>query len=170
MKRSTAAELAANPATRSWQAVMAAPFGYVGIRTRDEQVNEVVYLGAEARPLQPVDAIAREACAQIAAYIANPRHRFDVPYALEGTAFQVRVWRAIAAIASGRTRTYGELAADLASAARAVGGACGSNPVPLIVPCHRVVAAGGRIGGFMHSRATGPLSIKQWLLRHEGAS
>ena len=61
MKRSTAAELEANPATRSWQAVMAAPFGYVGIRTRDEQVNEVVYLGAQARRLNPVDAIAREA-------------------------------------------------------------------------------------------------------------
>ena len=168
MKRSTAAELAANPESCSWQAVVAAPFGYVGIRTRAEQVNEVVYLGAHAKRLQPADAIAREACAQIAAYLANSRHRFDVPYALEGTAFQVSVWRKIAAIASGRTRTYGSIASELGSAARAVGGACGSNPVPLIVPCHRVIAAGGRIGGFMHSRATGPLSIKQWLLRHEG--
>ncbi|MGH8636202.1 MAG: methylated-DNA--[protein]-cysteine S-methyltransferase [Burkholderiales bacterium] len=168
MKRSTAAERDADPTTWRWQAVVAAPFGYVGIRTGSNQVTEVRYLGTKAKRLDPLDATAREACAQIAAYLANPRHHFDVPYALEGTAFQVSVWRAIAAIASGRTRAYGELATELGTAARAVGGACGSNPVPLIVPCHRVVAAGGRIGGFMHSRATGPLSIKQWLLRHEG--
>ena len=151
-----------------WQAVVATPFGYVGIRTDMERVTEVMYLGAQARRLAPVDALARETCAQIAAYLEDARHCFDLPYALEGTAFQLRVWRAIAAIPSGHARTYGQLATELASAARAVGGACGSNPVPLIVPCHRVVAAGGRIGGFMHSRATGPLSIKQWLLRHEG--
>ncbi|MCC7082070.1 MAG: methylated-DNA--[protein]-cysteine S-methyltransferase [Burkholderiales bacterium] len=167
MKRSLPTERDAAAAPR-WQAVVATPFGYVGIRTAAEHVTEVRYLGASGRSRRPLDALARETCAQIAAYLANPRHRFDVPYALEGSAFQVRVWRAIAAIASGRTRTYGELAGDLGSAARAVGGACGSNPVPLIVPCHRVVAAGGGIGGFMHSRAIGPLTIKQWLLRHEG--
>jgi methylated-DNA-[protein]-cysteine S-methyltransferase len=157
-----------DPTTSSWQAVQPTPFGHVGIRTRDGLLVAVEYLGANAQPLQPVDALARETCAQIRAYLADPGYCFDLPYALEGTAFQMSVWRAIAAIPSGRTRTYGEMAADLRSAARAVGGACGSNPVPLIVPCHRVVAANGRIGGFMHSRATGPLSIKQWLLRHEG--
>ena len=168
MKRPIAAERAIAPALRCWQAVVATPFGYVGIRTGGEQLTEVMYLGTQAQQLAAANALARETCAQIAAYLKNPRHCFDLPYALEGTPFQVRVWRAIAAIASGHTRTYGELATELASAARAVGGACGSNPVPLIVPCHRVLAAGGRIGGFMHSRATGPLSIKQWLLRHEG--
>jgi methylated-DNA-[protein]-cysteine S-methyltransferase len=163
-----ASERDMHPALRRWQAVVAAPFGYVGIRTGGAQVTEVMYLGTQAKRLAPVNALAREACAQIAAYLEDPKHCFDLPYALEGTPFQLRVWRAIAAIPSGHTRSYGELATELASAARAVGGACGSNPVPLIVPCHRVVAAGGEIGGFMHSRATGPLSIKQWLLRHEG--
>jgi methylated-DNA-[protein]-cysteine S-methyltransferase len=151
-----------------YQAVFAAPFGQIGIRTRGEHLVGVEYLGAEGKRLVPQDAVARETCAQIAAYLADPTHCFDLPYVLEGSPFQCGVWRAIAAIPSGTTRTYGELAAELRSAARAVGGACGSNPVPLVVPCHRVVAAGGRIGGFMHSRARGPLSIKQWLLAHEG--
>jgi methylated-DNA-[protein]-cysteine S-methyltransferase len=147
---------------------MAAPFGHVGIRTCEDRLTAIEYLGVEAPLLAPRDELARETCAQIAAYLADPRHRFDLPYVFEGTAFQRGVWEAIAAIPSGTTRTYGELAAGLGSGARAVGSACGSNPVPLVVPCHRVVAAGGRIGGFMHSRASGPLSIKQWLLRHEG--
>lgn len=151
-----------------FQAVMAAPFGQVGIRTHAQRIVRVEYLRAPAEPLAPQDALAREACAQIAAYLRDPSHVFDLPYALEGSDFQRAVWRAIAAIASGCTRTYGELAAEIGSAARPVGGACGSNPVPLIVPCHRVVAAGRGIGGFMHSRAEGPLSIKRWLLAHEG--
>jgi methylated-DNA-[protein]-cysteine S-methyltransferase len=159
---------AARSGARDYQAVVSAPFGHVGIRTRDDWLVGIDYLDAAIAPLAPKDALAREACAQIEAYLADAKYRFDLPYALEGSGFQCAVWRAIAAIGSGTTRTYGELALELASAARAVGGACGSNPVPLVVPCHRVVAAGGRIGGFMHSRATGPLSIKRWLLQHEG--
>jgi methylated-DNA-[protein]-cysteine S-methyltransferase len=155
------------PRVEAYHAVLAAPFGRVGIRTCDEQVVRVEYLGADTECVPPLNALARETCAQIEAYLDDPGHRFDLPYALDGSAFQCAVWRTIAAIGSGVTRTYGELAAELGSAARAVGGACGSNPVPLIVPCHRVVAAGGGIGGFMHSRAVGPLSIKRWLLRHE---
>jgi methylated-DNA-[protein]-cysteine S-methyltransferase len=100
--------------------------------------------------------------------LRDPKHRFDLPYALVGSPFEQQVWRAIATIPSGSTRTYGELAGALATAARPVGRACGSNPVPLLVPCHRVVAAGGGLGGFMHSRTSFALSIKHWLLRHEG--
>jgi methylated-DNA-[protein]-cysteine S-methyltransferase len=114
------------------------------------------------------DPLAREVCSQIRAYLKDPSHRFNVPYALEGTAFQERVWREIARIPSRETRSYGDLARALKSAPRAVGGACGSNPVPLIVPCHRVVSAAGGIGGFMHSRSDFALGIKSWLLHHEG--
>jgi methylated-DNA-[protein]-cysteine S-methyltransferase len=158
----------AKSGARAYQAVLSAPFGHVGIRTRDRCLVGVDYLDASIAPLAPRDALAREACAQIEAYLADAKHRFDLPYVLEGSEFQRAVWCAIGAIGCGTTRTYGELALELGNAARAVGGACGSNPVPLIVPCHRVVAAGGKIGGFMHSRATGPLSIKRWLLQHEG--
>jgi O-6-methylguanine DNA methyltransferase len=83
----------------------------------------------------------------------------------EGTAFQQRVWRALSAIPFGETRSYGELARELGSAARAVGGACGANPIPIIIPCHRVLAANRRLGGF--SGGDG-LSSKQQLLAHEG--
>jgi methylated-DNA-[protein]-cysteine S-methyltransferase len=153
----------------TYDAVIAAPFGRIGIRIGGACVTNVAYLPAGA-PLQaPANALAREICAEIRAYLANPEHRFGIPYLLHGSAFEQRVWRAIAAIPSGTTRTYGELARTLDTAARPVGRACGSNPVPLIVPCHRVVAAGGGIGGFMHSRTDASLAIKHWLLRHEGS-
>jgi len=80
------------------------------------------------------------------------------------------VWEAMQRIEAGHTRTYGELARELGSSARAVGGACGANPIPLIVPCHRVIAANRSLGGFMGARAEGfELGIKRWLLEHEGA-
>ncbi|MBU3737317.1 MAG: MGMT family protein, partial [Methylobacterium sp.] len=73
---------------------------------------------------------------------------------------------ALRSIPAGRTLTYGELAASLGSGARAVANACGANPVPLVIPCHRVVARDG-LGGFMQGRASAALQIKQWLLQHE---
>ena len=94
-------------------------------------------------------------------------NEFHFAYA-DGTPFRQRVWQAIHAIPSGRTLTYGELARKLNSAPRAVGGACGDNRIPLVIPCHRVVASGG-IGGFMHASGGDPIAIKQWLLRHERA-
>jgi methylated-DNA-[protein]-cysteine S-methyltransferase len=77
------------------------------------------------------------------------------------------VWREISKISSGKTSSYREVARVLHSAPRPVGGACGRNRLPLIIPCHRVLAANG-IGGFMHARGGEPIAIKQWLLRHEG--
>ena len=91
---------------------------------------------------------------------------FDLPLAPEGTAFQKRVYAAMQRIPFGGMRSYGELAAELGSAARAVGGACGSNPLPIVIPCHRVVAAGGGLGGFSGGAGA---STKTWLLHHEGA-
>ena len=83
-----------------------------------------------------------------------------------GTAFQRRVWDRIAAIPRGETRTYGDLARMLRSAPRAVGQACGNNYFPLVIPCHRVVAAGG-LGGFAHTSSGYLLDVKRWLLAHE---
>jgi methylated-DNA-[protein]-cysteine S-methyltransferase len=151
-----------------YSAVMPTPFGPVGLQATEEHIVAVTYLPQETLPRAPTGALARETCKQIRAYLRDPKHRFDLPYLLEGSDFEQRVWAAIAAIASGTTRTYGEIAARLATSPRPVGRACGSNPVPLIVPCHRVVAANGALGGFMHSRAAGPLTIKHWLLHHEG--
>ena len=91
----------------------------------------------------------------------------DTPLQLSGTAFQQRVWRSLLAIPAGDVVTYGELAGELKSSARAVGQACRRNPSPIVVPCHRVVAASG-LGGFAGVTAGAMSDIKRWLLHHEG--
>jgi methylated-DNA-[protein]-cysteine S-methyltransferase len=98
---------------------------------------------------------------QLKEYFAGQRHTFDLPLAAHGDTFQQQVWDLIAAIAYGRTRTYGELAADLGdrSLAQAVGAAVGANPLSLVVACHRVVGAGGRLTGY-----AGGLDRKRFLL------
>ena len=105
-------------------------------------------------------------CKQLLAYFENPDSRFDIPLRLNGTAHQTKVWQAMCAIPRGETRSYGELAATLQSCAQAVGQACGANPVPIIIPCHRVVGKAG-LGGFMHHSGGYALDIKRWLLAHE---
>lgn len=144
-----------------------APFAVVGVRTRDGHLTGIDYLPHGTAPLPPRDAFAAEVCHQIACYVADARFRFDLPLEFAGTPFRQRVWREIAAIPGGSTVTYGELAARLGTAARAVGAACGDNPIPLVIPCHRVLAAGG-LGGFMHASDGFPLAVKRWLLAHEG--
>jgi methylated-DNA-[protein]-cysteine S-methyltransferase len=158
---------AAVPRERRYSAVIAAPFGCIGLCAADDALLRVDYLPGNVAHQAPASALAREACKQIERYLQDPRYVFDLPCAARGTPFQLRVWHAIAQIPSGATQTYAELAASIGSHARPVGGACGSNPLPLVVPCHRVVAAGGRLGGFMHSLTEFPLGVKQWLLRHE---
>lgn len=108
------------------------------------------------------DSVAAAAAAQLDEYFAGKRTVFDLELAPQGTPFQLAVWQQIAAIPFGETRTYGEIAAALGSAPRAVGGACGQNPHAVIVPCHRVLGAGGRITGY-----SGGLDTKEWLLSHE---
>jgi methylated-DNA-[protein]-cysteine S-methyltransferase len=142
-----------------FDAILAAPFGALGVRTADGTIAEIVFLPPGTAARAPRDELAAAACAQLAAYLDNPAVRFDLPLSNAGTSFQRRVWQGIAAIPRGQTLTYGALAAQLASVPRAVGQACGRNPFPVVVPCHRVVAAHGRY----------LLEAKRWLLRHEGA-
>jgi methylated-DNA-[protein]-cysteine S-methyltransferase len=151
-----------------YHARLAAPFAVLGIRTRGALLCEIVYLPRGAATLPPQNALAEKTCRQIERYIDDADFRFSLPFDFDGSAFRQRVWRAICAIPRGRTLTYGELARSIGSAPRAVGGACGDNRIPLVIPCHRVVASGG-IGGFMHARGGAPIAIKQWLLAHEQA-
>jgi methylated-DNA-[protein]-cysteine S-methyltransferase len=154
----------------AFQACLRAPFATLGITTTATHVTGIRYLA----PTQPARAprknsIAFLACVQIQAYLDDPRFEFDLPLMLHGTRHRLAVWEAMQRIRAGRTRTYGELAQELRSSARAVGGACGANPIPLVVPCHRVIAAQG-LGGFMGEKREGfELGIKRWLLEHEGA-
>jgi len=117
--------------------------------------------------MAPVTPLARRVCDLIDSYFSNPRTRFNLPLAAAGSAFQQRVWRAMRRIPAGRVKRYGELARTLRSAPRAVGGACRANPIPIVVPCHRVVSASG-LGGFMGATGGRAMAIKRWLLRHEG--
>jgi methylated-DNA-[protein]-cysteine S-methyltransferase len=154
-----------------FQACLKAPFGALGIATDATHVTGIRFLPASHAAHAPRrDTIAFLACVQLRAYLDNPRFEFDLPLRLCGSHHQLGVWEAMQRIPAGGLRTYGEIARELRSSARAVGGACGANPIPIIVPCHRVVAANGAIGGFMGARGEGfELSIKRWLLGHEGA-
>lgn len=155
------------PMPPEFSARLAAPFAVLGVRVAGERLTGIEYLPRRAATLIPQTRFAAEVCRQIEAYLADPRFRFDLPIAFSATAHQRKVWNAIAAIPAGRTCSYSDIAREIGSAARAVGNACGANPVPLVIPCHRVVAKHG-LGGFMGSRDGLPLDIKRWLLRHEG--
>lgn len=151
-----------------FDAVVRAPFGGIGVRVADGAVTELVYVPRSVKPQAAQAGLARRTALQIEAYLGNGAFRFDLPLALRGSEFQQRVWREIAAIPAGSTLTYGEVARLIRSAPRAVGQACGANWFPLVVPCHRVLAAGG-IGGFARHDAGGfHLDVKRWLLCHEG--
>ena len=152
----------------TYQAKYPAPFAVLGIRATSEQLLGIDYLPRGAAPRAPLNALAETVCQQIERYIEDPGYRFRLPFELVGTPFQCRVWRAICGIPCGSTRTYAELAHGLKTAPRPVGGACGANRIPIVIPCHRVLGSNG-LGGFMHARAGFPLEVKRWLLRHEGA-
>ncbi|HSN19667.1 MAG TPA: methylated-DNA--[protein]-cysteine S-methyltransferase [Usitatibacter sp.] len=154
-----------------FQACLRAPFATLGITTSATHVTGIRFLAPSTPALAPKrGSIAHLACVQLQAYLEDARFAFDLPLALSGTHHRLAVWEAMQRIPAGETRTYGELARELASSARAVGGACGANPIPVVVLCHRVVAAGGDLGGFMGERGEGfERNVKRWLLEHEGA-
>ncbi|HEX6959027.1 MAG TPA: methylated-DNA--[protein]-cysteine S-methyltransferase [Ferrovibrio sp.] len=153
----------ANAAEISW-IVVPSPLGPLTVTAKPEAITAVDWGG---RPgggrAMPVLA---EAERQLAAYFAKKLDRFDLPLQPAGSDFQKAVWDFMLAIPMGETRTYGEAAAATNAPARAVGGACGANPIPVIIPCHRILAAGGEVGGYS---GMGGLATKRWLLRHEGA-
>jgi methylated-DNA-[protein]-cysteine S-methyltransferase len=155
--------------TADFDTVIDLPFGPFGIRTAGGSISELVFLppGTPVKP--PASETGRVATAALQRWIEAPDQPFPLPLLECGTAFQRRVWAEIRAIPAGQTRSYGQLSARLGSAARAVGQACGANPYPLVVPCHRVTSASG-LGGFANARGGWLLDVKRWLLRHEGAA
>ena len=122
------------------------PVGPLTITAEDGAITAIDF-GGEGGP-GPNGGVLAEAARQLTAYFAGERRTFDLPLAPQGTPFRLRVWAAMQVIPYGQTRSYGDLARDLDSAPRAIGGACGANPIPLVIPCHRVVGAGGALGGF----------------------
>lgn len=152
----------------SFDAVLEMPFGKLGVCVDTTQVTRLEFLDDGVPLSNSSHPLILQLTHAVHDYLLDPRRAFEVPCALQGTDFQQRVWRAIADIPSGSTLTYSQLAEKVGSGPRAVANACGANPLPLIIPCHRVVARSG-LGGFMQGRRAVALSIKTWLLRHEGA-
>jgi methylated-DNA-[protein]-cysteine S-methyltransferase len=148
-----------------YDAIVAAPFGAVGIAIQGVQVAiELLSHQHDAKPA--VHKLTSQVANQISAYFANAHNDFNLPLIYKGTPFQRRVWQAISAIPCGQVLTYGEIAQQIGSGPRAVANACGANNLPLVIPCHRVVAKNG-LGGFMQGNKDG-IKIKKWLLKHEG--
>lgn len=148
------------------QAVIDAPFGQLRLIADRDTLTGIEFLLEQVPAKKPASPLLKETEAQLRAYFKNAHHQFNLPMRLDGTPFQLKVWQALCDIPPGDPLTYGQLAKKLATAPRAVGGACGANPIPVIVPCHRVVSAGG-LGGFMGTRYLGSLNIKSWLIAHE---
>jgi methylated-DNA-[protein]-cysteine S-methyltransferase len=157
-----------NTSSPDYQAVVDSSIPSVaclGIRVEVGQLTAIEFL-TQSRPSYVEPAAVP--------FVEALREYFDLRHELPqldlnpaGTPFQQRVWRALRSIPSGQVRRYGELAAELGSSARAVANACRANPLPLLVPCHRVVSATGA-GGYLGKTSGSPLAIKLWLLQHEG--
>ncbi len=139
------------------------PLGPLTVREKDGVIAAVDFAAATEQRETPLLAAAK---VQLDAYFYCGLKTFELPLAAVGSAFNRRVWEVIAAIPYGHTLTYGEVAARVGGDARSVGGACGANPIPIIIPCHRVVGQGGTMVGY--SGAGGP-ETKRFLLQLEGA-
>jgi methylated-DNA-[protein]-cysteine S-methyltransferase len=136
------------------------PLGPVSLRARDGRL-----VALDWRPGAPGAPLEAEGLRQLAEYFAGTRRAFDLPLDW-GSGLQRAVRQAMAAIPFGETWTYGQIARAVGAPAQAVGQACGANPLPLLIPCHRVLGASS-LGGFS---APGGIEAKVWLLRHEGAA
>ena len=145
---------------------MESPVGRLALEADDDCVTSVRWAspGERARKEAP-NAVLKEATRQLDRYFKRRLRRFDLPLAAHGTDHQKRVWAMMREIPFGETATYGGMAMALGSGPRAVGMACGRNPIPIIVPCHRVLGAGGKEGGFSGGRG---LPTKRQLLAIEG--
>ena len=146
------------------KATVESPLGRILITERDGALIKLEF--TEEAAIVPAVPLLCKACRELEEYFRGKRKEFSLPLAMEGTAFQKKVWRALQDIPYGETRTYAQLAAAVGNekACRAVGSANGKNPLPLLIPCHRVVAAGGKLGGYSLG-----LWRKEWLLMHENA-
>jgi methylated-DNA-[protein]-cysteine S-methyltransferase len=143
--------------------------GSLTVSYEGEEVIGIDLLPSMATSQPPRNAFERNLKDQFEGYFADAGYRFDVALRLRGTPYQRRVWEALRDIPAGGVRSYGQLAAQLDSSPRAVGNACRRNPVPIIVPCHRVVARSG-IGGFGGAASGDLVEQKRRLLQHEGVA
>ena len=149
------------------RAVIAAPFGTLLLEASDRHLLSIGIRTETSGLSAPSTPFLREVSRQMNAYFDDPHIPFALPLSPLGTPYQKLVWQAMTEIPPRTVKSYGQLAGELHSGARAVAGACRANRFPIIVPCHRVVGAHG-IGGYCGVAGGAFLDIKRWLLRHEG--
>ena len=145
-------------------AVVDSPIGKLWVESDGELITRVSFTALRGRSGK-LPAVLKEAQKQLEQYFRKRRKHFDLPLQRNGTRFQKLVWQAIDNIGFGHTRTYGDIGSDIGgkAIARTVGQACGSNALPLLVPCHRVLGSDGLLTGYV-----GGLWRKKWMLQHEG--
>lgn len=143
------------------------PIGWLRIKSENGNLVDIEFMQRKPVVEQSPSRLETNTVAQLSQYFQNKKQKFNLPLNLNGTDFQRRVWQALQNIPFGQVKTYGQLAKELNSSPRAIGNACRANPFPIVIPCHRVVAANG-LGGYA-GKTSGPvLERKRWLLLHEG--
>lgn len=154
------------PAPPDFDVIFPSRLGAVGLCFTGNSLVRIAYL--EDRKIRPAQSdVAVAAQKQIERFVSARIESINIPYLLEATAFQKKVLAELLCIPYGEVQTYGEIAARLQTSARAVGNACRRNPLPLVIPCHRVVSASG-IGGYDGAQSGRLLEIKRRLLENEG--
>jgi methylated-DNA-[protein]-cysteine S-methyltransferase len=144
------------------------PIGKLGIKINNGKLTNIT-LTPNPSPRgrgESISGLEVMVLKQLEKYFKNRKHKFNLPLDPQGTEFQKRVWQALCEIPSGTTKTYGELAKELNTDPRAIGNACCRNPIPIVIPCHRVVAKNS-LGGFAGEQEGKLMEIKKWLLNHE---
>ena len=146
--------------------ILSSPIGSLGLNTSAKGVTQLSYLASSQTTRTPRQGLAYEVKRQLQDYFDSKITSFELPLDVPGTRYQQQVWQLLQGISYGQYQTYGEIAQTLGSGARAVGNACRRNPIPIIIPCHRVVRADA-VGGYCGSVSGRALQQKDWLLRHE---
>jgi len=146
--------------------VLPSPIGKLGLVISGKGIQRLSYINDQVEVMLPKRGLAVATYKQINEYFQLIRTEFDLPIDIQGTQFQKRVWSRVSMIGYGDSLTYGDIAASIDSGPRAVGNACRNNPIPIIIPCHRVVKKSG-MGGYCGSLVGVEIQQKDWLLRHE---
>jgi len=152
--------------TQNYTTIISSPIGKLGIQIHEDKLARIAFLPENTPEFATQNAYAHHVIQQLNAYFNNPRHSFDITITRKGTTFQTNVWNALEKIPSGKTFFYSEFATQLETGPRAIGSACRTNPTPVVVPCHRIIAK-QTIGGFAGEISGDFIQIKQWLLQHE---
>ncbi|MFK7794631.1 MAG: methylated-DNA--[protein]-cysteine S-methyltransferase [Gammaproteobacteria bacterium] len=150
----------------SFDYILPSPIGLLGLNISSKGIQRLLYIKTKQDSRIPNKGFGAKVHQQIMEYFELQRTEFDLPIDIQGTTYQNRVLSEVVKISYGESLTYGDIAMAIDSGPRAVGNACRHNPIPIIIPCHRVVKKSG-IGGYCGSIVGKEIQQKDWLLQHE---